>query len=190
LNITRLAAKLPERPAAVIITSSQAIAGLPERYARLPVFCVGDATAGRLRQRGFSRVESAGGDAADLFRLVTARRVPGQHVLASGARQGVRLARQLRDAGVDVLRRSVYSARPVGALPAAVTAMLAGGRIDAALFYSAETGRAFARLAPPGTKDVTALALSWSVAKAVNGLPWAQIRVALAPAEADLLALL
>jgi uroporphyrinogen-III synthase len=190
LTITRLAPVLPENPAAIIVTSMQAIPALPARYCNLPVFCVGDATAGRLRQNGFASVESASGDAKDLYRLIIARRVDGVYLLASGARQGVRLARSLAAAGIDVMRVSVYAARPVQALTGAACALLEDRMIGAALFYSAETAKAFIQLAPPGTEAVTALALSRPIATALRRLPWAQIRVATAPTEADLLALL
>ena len=154
------------------------------------MFCVGDATANRARAAGFTRVESAGGDAGDLFRLIAARRLPGTHLLASGERQGMALASQLREAGFSVLRRKVYAARPARVLPPDVAADLAAERIQAALFYSAETARAFVRLRPRNTVAITAYALSQTVAAGLNGLPWAAIRVAVAPTEADLMALL
>jgi uroporphyrinogen-III synthase len=75
-------------------------------------------------------------------------------------------------------------------LPPEAIAALAAGDIAAALFYSADSARAFARLNPPGTAGIDALALSDAVAHALRGLPWRKIRVALAPTEADLLALL
>ena len=190
LIITPRPANLPERPAAVIVTSMQAIPFLPARYHSLPVFCVGDATAGRLRQAEFHSVSSAAGDADDLFRLVVARRLPGLHLLAAGARHGVALTRRLRQAGVSVERRAVYTATPISKLADDVRALLEDGGLEAALFYSAETAQAFLGLAPPGTGAMTALALSPAVAAALGGLPWAGIRVALAPTEADLLALL
>jgi uroporphyrinogen-III synthase len=74
----------------------------------------------------------------------------------------------------------------VQSLPAAV----AEQKIDAALFYSAESARAFTRLRPPNTAAIEALALSPAVAAALGGLPWTKIRVALAPTEMDLLALI
>jgi hypothetical protein len=40
-----------------------------------------------------------------------------------------------------------------------------------------------------GTDKITAYALSPAVAAALGGLPWRAIRVALAPTEADLMAL-
>jgi uroporphyrinogen-III synthase len=190
LSITTLAAHLPEHPQALIVTSGQAVAALPERLRDVRVFCVGDATASRLRAAGFSRVESAGGDAEDLFWLITARRVAGLHVLAVGERQGLALCRQLREAGVSVLRRKVYAARPLKVLPEAARQALAGGEIGAALFYSAESARAFMRLKPAGTAHIQAYALSSKVAAALDGLPWSAIHVALAPTEADLMALL
>jgi uroporphyrinogen-III synthase len=181
---------LPERPAAIVITSFQAVPALPEAYRNIPAFCVGDATAGRLRAAGFSSVESASGDARDLFRLITARRIPGMHLLAVGERHGMALARQLRAAEISVVRRAVYAARPIRALPAPVQEALAGGNITAALFFSAETARVFTRMRPANTGTVSAYAISPAVAAALDGLPWAAIHVALAPTEADLLALL
>jgi uroporphyrinogen-III synthase len=190
LTVTRRPPKLPDHPAAIIITSLQAVPALPAAYHHIPVFCVGDATAGRLREVGFSAVTSAAGDAEDLRRLITARPIQGTYLLATGARQGATLARQLRAARIPVLRRVVYAATPVRALPAESLAALAAGQIGAALFYSAETAAAFARLAPPGTGTITALALSHAVAVPLHGLPWAAIRVAVRPTEADLLALI
>ncbi len=188
LTITPRPAHLPEAPAAIIITSLQAIPALPAAYHPLPVFCVGDATAARLRQAGFSSVLSAAGDAEDLAALIITHRLPGTHLLAVGERHGQRLASQLRAAGIAVIRRAVYTASPIRTLPE--TAATALATTQAALFYSAETARAFARLGPPHTGTMTALALSPAVATPLQGLPWSEIRVALAPTEADLLALL
>ena len=189
LAITPLPARLPAHPGALIITSGQAIPALPANLRDIPVFCVGDATGGKLRAAGFSRVESAGGDSADLLRLVASRRLTGTHVMAVGERHGLALARQLREAGISVLRRKVYAARPLRVLPDAALRALREDEIDTALFYSAETARAFIRLAPSGTAKITACALSPAVARALDSLPWNKIRVALAPTEADLMAL-
>lgn len=177
-------------PAALIITSGQAVPAIPQSYTNLPIFCVGDATAGRLRAAGFNHVESASGDARDLFRLVTARRIPGLHVMAVGQRQGLALCRQLAAAGIQVMRRKAYSASALRSLPDAANEALAEGKVKAALFYSSETARAFLSLTPQGTAKIIACVLSPAIAEALNGLPWSEIRVALAPTEADLMALL
>ncbi len=190
LEITRLPWRLTEPAAALIVTSAQAIPSLPAALHNIPVFCVGDATAARLRTAGFTRVESASGNADDLLRLITARRLPGLHVMAVGQRHGLALAKQLREAGVAVLRRTAYAAKPLAALPAGAASALATRQIQAALFYSAESVRAFLRLKPPHTASITAYALSKAVATPLAPLPWAAIHVALAPTEADLLALM
>lgn len=190
LSIKTITPRLPEHPAALVVTSGHAMPALPARLHNVPVFCVGDATGAKLRQAGFTRVESAAGDADDLFRLVTARKLLGLHVLAVGERHGLALFSRLRAAGVTSVRRKVYTVAPLRRLPPDIAARLASGGLDAALFYSAETAKAFARLHPPGTARMDAYALSGNVAKGLEGLPWARIHVALAPTEADLMALL
>ncbi len=190
LAIKPTALNLPEAPAAIIITSGQAIPTLPASYRNIPVFCVGDATAGRLREAGFGSVTSANGDADDLYKLILAQRISGTYLLAVGERHGLALAKNLRAAGITLVRRTVYAATPLRGLPQAAAAALAAGEVDAALFFSAETARGFIRLKPPNTAAMAALALSPAVASVLHGLPWRQIHVALAPTEADLLALL
>jgi len=190
LSIKAVSPRLPEHPAALVITSGQAVPALPARLHNVPVFCVGDATADRLRQAGFTRVESANGDADALFRLIMARRLTGLHVLAVGERHGLALLQRLRAAGISAARRKVYTVTKLRILPAETKAALAAGGLDAALFYSAETARAFCALHPPGTAEMEAYALSDNVAKGLTGLPWRRIHVALAPTEADLMALL
>lgn len=189
LTIRKLPAHLPERPAAIVLTSGQAVSALPPHYRDTPCFCVGDATAARLGQAGFTAVRSAGGNSEDLLRLVVAYRIAGLHLLAVGRGNGLTFAAALRACGILVLRRTVYAARPVARLPKAVRAALAAGEITQALFYSAETARAFSRLRPE-TGQAEALAISPAAAEAVQGLPWRAIRVAVAPNESALLALL
>jgi uroporphyrinogen-III synthase len=190
LSITPLKSRLPESAAAIIITSSQAIPALPLRWAGAKIFCVGDATAARLKAAGFSNIESANGDATDLFRLIRRKNLPGTHLLVSGQGHGLALTAQLRAAGCRIIRRTVYKASPVKSFPPEATEALASRKICTALFYSAESARAFIRLKPPGTANIEAIALSEPVAAALQALPWTKIRVALAPTEADLLALL
>ncbi len=190
LGIRPATPHLPENPQVLIVTSGQAVSALPARLQHVPVFCVGDATAAKLRAAGFTRVESARGDADDLFTLITQRHIPGLHVLAVGERHGQALLQRLRGYGITAVRRKVYTVTPIRRLPAEVREMLAAGKLAAALFYSAETARAFVRLNPPGTASMAAYALSETVAQALAGLPWLKIRVAVAPTEADLMALL
>jgi uroporphyrinogen-III synthase len=101
------------------------------------------------------------------------------------------LAATLRAAGFRVLRRVTYGARPARALPPAALRLLreAGA---AALFFSPETARIFARLLPESAMVNTAeaLAISAATAAALAPLPWARIRVASHPNQDALLALL
>ncbi len=190
LRITRLTPPFPAHIAALLVTSGQAIPSLPPHLRAVPSFCVGDATAAKLREAGFLSVASASGTADDLCRLVSARQLPGLHVLASGERLGLKLLADLRHAGLKVTRRVVYRTRPIRTLPPAIKTALEQGEFDGALFYSSETARAFAALRPPGTAALSAYALSPAIAKTLQLLPWRDIRVALAPTEADMMALL
>ncbi len=190
LEIVHTAWRLDAEPAALIITSAQAIPALPSALHNTPVFCVGDATAAKLRAAGFTRVESASGDAEALFHLITARHLPGLHVMAVGQRHGLALANRLRAAGISVLRRTVYKANPLKIFSEAARNALANRKIGAALFYSADSARAFLRLRPPHTETITAYALSPAVAQPLHILPWREIHVAVSPTEADLLSLM
>lgn len=190
LTVTPVTTHLPAKPAALIITSGQAIPALPAHYRQIPTFCVGDATAAKLRMAGFNRVESASGNAEALSRLVITRNIPGLHVLATGERLGLALAASLRLAGIAVLRRKVYKVSKLARLPEAIRAALASGYFEGVLFYSAETARAFVGLNPPGTRALQAYALSPNIEKRLQELPWDTIHIASAPTEADLMALL
>ena len=190
LAITHLQTRLPPHPAALVVTSGQAVPALPADLHGVPVFCVGDATAAKLRIAGFTRVESARGDADALANLIITRNIPGLHVLTVGERHGQKLVADLRAAGISALRRRVYRVSKLQALPQVVLSGLAEGTFDGALFYSAETARAFAALNPPGTAGMQAYVLSQNVAMGLQDLSWAAIHVAIAPTEADLMAML
>lgn len=185
----------PGIPQAVLVTSSNAIAALPDILHGSLVLAVGDATAARARQAGFTRVESAGGDADALRRLVAGQCRPadGALLLASGAGQGLDLAADLRRQGFTVRRRIAYNAAPAKTMPAHAEASLAAREIDVAMFFSPATARAFVaclgdRLAL--VAGVEALAISAPTAQALRALPFRGVRVATHPNQDDLMALL
>lgn len=178
---------------AALVTSGNALASLTGLAG--PLLAVGDATAQRAREAGFSDVASAGGDAADLLALVRRRCPPGATLLlATGRGQGRALSAALRGAGFRVQRRVAYVARSVRRLPDAAAEAVQGGHLRAALFLSAETARTFARLLPPALHpalaSVDALAIGQPAADALAPLPWRQVRVSLAPTLDQVLALL
>ena len=140
-------------------------------------------------------MHSAGGDAAALAALAAQVLAPenGPILLATARGQGTRLASRLRQDGFTVHRRAVYAAIAIGRFPPAGERAIRDG-LDAALFFSAETARAFARLLPPGLSDqlsrTRAVAIAAPAADELRHLPWRALRVALHPTQDEVLALL
>jgi uroporphyrinogen-III synthase len=198
LRITPTAARLPPAGAvqAVLATSANALPALAG-HVGCRLLAVGDATAARAREMGFTDVLSAGRDAVALAALAGARCTPGglPLLLAAGAGEGARVTTLLRAAGFTVLRREAYAARPVERLPSAAVAALAAGEIGTALFFSSATARAFidvvgGALPLAVAAGIDALALSPVVARALTPLPWRRIRVASHPNQDAILALM
>jgi len=180
---------------AVLVTSGNALPPLPAALHRLPLLAVGDATAARAREAGFTNVCSADGDAAALAALAAQTlppRVP--LLLATGAGQGAALVADLRARGFPVHRRAVYAARPVRRLPAAALDALAGQDVRAALFLSADTACAFVQALPAalhrGLAGVDALAIGQPAADVLMQLPWRRVRVSANPTLVSVMALL
>jgi uroporphyrinogen-III synthase len=199
LRIRPLRARLPDpaRVQAVLITSANALPGVPASYHQVPLYAVGDATAARARALGFAVVASAAGDAAALATLVrsTCRPEAGPLLLAAGARQGGPLAAVLRGEGFPVLRRALYTADSAKRFPGTARLALIEGRITAALFFSAATAETFACLVTDAglaasLAPVTALAIAERAADVLRRLPFCAVRVALRPNEEALLAML
>lgn len=184
-------------PQAVLVTSGNAIPALPPSLHTVPLFAVGDATAERARDAGFTQVESAGHDAAALATLVGKSCTQGGRrlLLASGERQGMALATELRRNGFQVARRVAYAASAEHALPAGAQAALREGRVRAALFFSPQSARIFVTILQRDmtseiVQGVEALAISQSTEAALSPLPWLRVRVASHPNQTELLTLL
>ena len=184
-------------PQAVLVTSGNAIAGLSEAWRALPLLAVGDATAARARAAGFTRVHSAGRDAAALEVLTAALCKPeaGPLLLASGQGHGVELAAGLRARGFRVLRRVAYVTRLAETLPEEVRSALRDGSIRAALFFSPDSARAFVTILQrdipaANVQGLEALAISPPTEAALAALPWRTVRVAPHPNQDELLKLL
>jgi len=193
-TVRRRTVSIPSGAQAALVTSANALASLLPGAA--PLYAVGDATAEAARDRGFATVISAQADAARLADLVCAELMPsrGPLLLATGARQGGRLAADLRARGFRVLRRVCYEAVPVRRFPAAAAAALVSGDVAASVFLSAETAAIFVRLLPPecmaSLGRVSALAIGQSTADALGVLPWLRICLARHPTLDEVLALL
>ena len=199
LAIEPIVAELPQPVGlgAILVTSGNAVEAIPPVWREVRLLTVGDATARRARAAGFARVCSANGDASALAETATRLLSPtaGALLLASGAGQGEELAKALRTRGFAVIRREVYAARPVDALPTSAREALDADTLRAALFFSAETARVFSHLASaaqchPQVRAVDALAIGRAAAVALEALPWRSIRVAARPTQDEMLALL
>jgi uroporphyrinogen-III synthase len=181
---------------AVLCTSANGVRALAQASTErgVPLFAVGDVTASRARAEGFLSVESAGGDAGDLARLVCARLHPGAGRLVHVAGNAVAgdLAGALRGAGFAVDRAVLYEARPVARLSEAAIAAFAAGEIGVALFFSPRTAVIFARLAAAcGVVEmldaVDAVSISPGADAALAGLPFRERLIAAAPTQAAML---
>ncbi len=183
---------------AILVTSRHALAAVPAGLRAVPLFAVGDATAEQARRLEFADVRSAGGDARTLAALVM-RTAPGgkrkRLLHVTGRAVGHDLAEAIRAAGGRLTRRVVYAQVAERDLPEAACHALSAGCLGAALFFSAETARAFvglvgrARLAGE-VRRVTACAIGQTTAVALESLPWGGIRVAARPNQDGILALL
>ncbi len=198
LRTRTLAAALPRPDAiqAILLTSGHALPALPPALYPVAVLAVGDATAARARAAGFTDVSSADGDAAALAELAGQCCDPAGRplLLPCGRGQGAALAAALRRGGFRVLRRCVYASVAAARLPPVAARALREGGTVAALFFSAETARAFVRCLPASLHaslaTVAALTISPTAAEPLQSLPWRALRVARRPNQDELLALL
>src|SRR5260370_5379958 len=160
---------------AILCTSANGVRALSRLTAErsLPLFAVGEASAARAREDGFTQVESAGGTVDDLIRLAGERLRPeaGRLLHIAGSVVAGDLAGELRRHGFAVERAVLYEARPVAGLSAATARALDSGIVDFALFFSPRTAAIFARLAAnaglaAALRSVTAISLSAAAAAA------------------------
>ena len=184
---------------AILCTSAngaRALARLSAERER-PVFAVGDSTAGRARAEGFVRVESAGGNVADLARVVRERLRPGDGPLlhVAGTEIAGDLAGELRTHGFEVERAVLYDARPAAGLSAATVRALASGIVNFALFFSPRTAAIFVGLAQraglaEALRGVTAFSISAAAEAALAGTSFREHCIAETPDQRGLLAAL
>jgi uroporphyrinogen-III synthase len=184
---------------AVLCTSANGLRALARLSAERerPLFAVGESTAGRARAQGFLRVESAGGNVAELARLVRERLRPenGRLLHVAGTEIAGDLAGDLRTHGFAVERAVLYEARPAAALSAGTLRTVRSGIIDFALFFSPRTATIFAALAQragiaEALRGITAISISAAAEAALAGIGFRDSHVADAPDQPGLLAAL
>jgi uroporphyrinogen-III synthase len=184
---------------ALLCTSANGVRALAGRTAErnLPLLAVGDATAHRARNEGFSCVDSAAGAIDDLVRLVGRRLRPdaGRLLHVAGSAVAGDLSASLIPSGFSVDRTVLYEARPISRLSDTTAAALADGAIDIAMFYSPRTAAIFARLVDiadlaDAMSCVTAISISAAADAALAALHFRERQVALRPDQPSLLAVL
>lgn len=168
----------------LIFTSRNGVAafahlGPPPSVLDMPVFTVGEATAGAARQAGFTQLTSADGDVDALAELIR-NRAPGLNLLHPGALQSAGdLAGTL--AGVTaVVALPVYEAISTDLLPPAV--------FDVVLIHSPRAARELAaRLPLDQAAGRVAIVISPPAAAPLAGRDFAAVCIAETPDETALL---
>lgn len=178
---------------AVLATSANGVRALVRRTARrdLPVFAVGPQTAREASQAGFADVRSADGDAVALAAATADWTTPDRGVLlhVCGAEAPGTLQDGLTARGFSVRRAALYRVQAAETFPPAVARALAEDAVDAALFFSPRSARIFAALAQgQPTRRLIAACISPVTAAALDGLSFAEVRVAAKPNQDALLA--
>lgn len=201
LSISPTDARLPaEGFDALVATSANAQlafrSGVPDGWAALPLFVVGDRTAEPFRALGFERIHAADGDATSLAALIRTHAAPAARLLyLAGTDRKPTLEGALIDAGFALTVLETYRAEAAPALPVAAAEALRAGTLDAVLHYSRRSAEILFALASherlgDALKSLRHLCLSEDVARAVRGLGGATVETAPGNGEASLLALL
>ncbi|HYG30543.1 MAG TPA: uroporphyrinogen-III synthase [Allosphingosinicella sp.] len=184
-KVRPLAWEAPGRPGldGILLTSAHAprqAGPLLEQYLHLPCHAVGEATAAAAAQAGFADVRAGPRDAAALLATMGKSRL-----LHLCGRDHLSLERT----EVELVRRIVYAADAVDALPAEARRMLASGGL--VLLHSPRAARTFAALVDAAglpRARVAVAAISAAAAAAAGG-GWSRIESAAHPRDEALLEL-
>ncbi len=179
---------------AILASSAHGIRALVRRTARrdIPVFAVGPQTTQEAQAAGFTTIRNADGDAQALAEATARWTTPDKGALlhVCGAQAPGTLAALLESAGFTVRRAVLYRVDAASSLPEDARPALAAGRVDAALFFSPRSARVFCELAEGlPTEKLIALCISPATAAGLSR-PFGQVRIAAAPNQAALLALI
>jgi uroporphyrinogen-III synthase len=188
----------PGEFAAAAVTSANAPRALAANPAvaklkSLPLFALGAHSASAAREAGFSRVETAGGDARALGEMLVRRLPAGARVLYLAGEDRARdLAALTANIAIETL--VVYRAKAAERFADATAAKLRAHEFDAVLHFSPRSAATFVALVRQARLESALhsprhLCLSAAVA-AVLAAAGARAEIAPRPEEAALLALL
>lgn len=169
---------------AIITTSFQAISILAKATDQrdFPLWCVGEDSGQKARQLGFSQVYASQGTAEKLESDLKGHLKPssGKIFHLSGDSIRVDIAKQLRLAGFDAIRKIVYEARAATTFQQTTVHSLQNNLLTAVLFYSPRTASVFAELChthklEQNCQDLIAICFSHQIAQSAKALPWKKI---------------
>ena len=186
--------------AALVLTSANAARALsrhPQRQAvaDLPVFAVGGATAEAARAAGLERITTAGGDAADLVRVIAGKPAgspagsPAPLLYLAGETRAADVVGMLAAHGRPAQLAVIYRAAPQP-LAAEAAAMLTAGEIDAVAHYSRRSALFYREVAAglgPAALAPLHVCFAEPVAQVLREAGAARIAVIARPEEALLL---
>jgi uroporphyrinogen-III synthase len=187
-------------PAALIVTSRNAVRALEDwpsarAWRGLPVYAVGETTAGLAREAGFRDVRVGAGDVAALADLVRADfdTHAGAILYPAARERAADAAAMLAGYTVDTVK--AYHAVAATRLEETTADAIRAAAIEGALFYSRRTAAIFAELVEAagigaGLEKTILFALSATVAAALQRLGAKETRVAARPDEESLFALI
>jgi uroporphyrinogen-III synthase len=182
---------------AVLVTSANGARALARRSSEreIAIFAVGPHSAQAAREVGFLRVRSAEGDAMALAQAVSGWADPGAGALlhAAGEEAGKALYEALRRGGFQTRRETLYRMEKATHLPPETLRAIRQGTVDAALFFSPKSAALFAECAARdrvAASRLIAICISANTAAALKGMNFAEVRIAAAPNQDALLALI
>jgi uroporphyrinogen-III synthase len=182
---------------AVLVSSANGIRALARCVSRrdIAIFAVGPQTAAAARKLGFVRVRNAAGGAVALAEAASRWADPGGGLLlhAAGEESSFALCKTLAAQGFRTRREVLYRLEKAAELPSEAASAIRQGEFEAALFFSPQSAALFAECvvrARIATHRFIAICISASTAQALNGLPFAEIRVASEPNQSALVACL
>jgi uroporphyrinogen-III synthase len=177
---------------ALLVTSANGVRAFANRDPRrhLPVFAVGDASAGAASLAGFADVSSASGDVAALAALVHDRLDAdgGDLLHVAGTRLAGDLAGMLAGHGFSTRREVLYEDRVAEVLSAEAILGLEEENLDGVVFFSPRTAAIFAGLVRRAGLEgcigrLAAFCLSPAVAGKAEALSWGRVVIAPKPEQ-------
>jgi uroporphyrinogen-III synthase len=186
----------------LIATSRNALRGLAgngsfEASKRLPIYCVGEATASFARELGFVHVVAGQGAAKDLIPLITYSSTPdaGALLYITGQHLAFDMEKPLKASGFAVPRVIIYEAREAdkSVLAAFAEALRAG--VDGIILMSPRTATICVNTIKQFKLEreaatATCYCYSSAVARPLREIDGMTIAIACRPTEADLMELI